>query len=546
MPVSVLACLMIFTAALGSSAQTKTFTHQDSLRGSITPEREWWDLTYYHLELKVNPEEQTFSGRNTIQYKVLKPYKIMQIDLQPPLIMEKVTQNGRCLQVRKDGNAHFIELLEDQVVGAVSNIIVEYSGKPQISRRPPWSGGITWSKDKNGKDFIASTCQGDGASLWWPCKDHPYDEPDSMLMSINVPAHLTDVSNGRLRKVDDLEDGTRTFHWFVSNPINHYGVNINIGDYTRFSEVYKGLKGPLDCDYWVLKDNLEKAREHFKDAPRMLAAFEYWFGPYPFYEDSYKLVEAPYLGMEHQSSVTYGNGYKKGYMGRDLSRTGWGLKFDFIIIHESGHEWFANSITNNDAADMWIHEAFIAYSENLFLDYHYGKEASAEYVKGTRKLIRNDRPLAGIRNVNYPGSGGDMYYKGSNMLHTLRQIIGDDEKWRSILQGLNREFYHQTVSGDEIEASVIRQSGLDLQGFFDQFIRDSRMPVLEYSIQDNELNFHWTNCVANFDMQIAVQLNGEEKLLYPTTVSRQLKADKKIEMFLIDDDYLASCHKVKK
>ena len=243
-----------------------------------------------------------------------------------------------------------------------------------------------------------------------------------MLISVRVPEGLMDVSNGRLRKVDTHKDKSKTFHWFVANPISNYVVNLNVSDYVHFSEKYEGEKGTLDCDYYVLPYHLEAAKKQFKDVARMLQAFEHWFGPYPFYEDGFKLVEVPYPGMEHQSSVTYGNGFENGYGGRDVSGTGWGFKFDFIIIHEAGHEWFANNITYKDIADMWVHEGFTAYSENLFLDYHYGKEASAEYVIGTRKNIRNDRPIIGVYDVNYSGSG-DMYSKGANLLHTLRQIV---------------------------------------------------------------------------------------------------------------------------
>ena len=532
-----LALLLFMTG--GAAAQQPVFTHQDTLRGRLSPERTWWDLCHYHLDIKVDPAAKSLSGSNTITYRVLKPAQVMQIDLQPPLSITAITQDSEALSFCRDGNAWFVTLKKAQQQGAVNAVVVEYAGQPQESRRPPWSGGIAWKKDRNGNDFIASACQGDGASLWWPCKDHPADEPDSMLMSINVPGHLTDVSNGRLRRIDTLDDGTRTFIWAVVNPINHYSVNINIGDYVHFGDVYTGERGPLDCDYWVLRDHLEKARLHFKEAHRMLAAFEHWFGPYPFYEDSYKLVEAPYLGMEHQSSVTYGNGFQKGYRGRDLSGSGWGLKFDFIIVHESGHEWFANSISNNDAAEMWVHEAFIAYSENLFLDYFYGKEASADYVIGTRALIRNDRPIAGIRGVNHEGSG-DMYYKGSNMLHTLRQLIGNDEKWRSILRGLNETFYHQTVCGDQIEAYIIEKSGLDLKTFFDQYVRDVRVPVLEYVIVENGLRYRWSNCVRGFNMPLAVSINGQEILLKPTPRWQEMEIDTALKSLVVDRDYYAT------
>ncbi|MDB5262469.1 MAG: peptidase, partial [Adhaeribacter sp.] len=368
--------LFVFVALVGQ-AQQPEFTRQDTLRGSITAERAWWDLTHYHLDIKVNPADSTIRGKNTVQYRVLQPHQTLQLDLQPPMHIEQVTQNGKPLTFNREGNAYFIKLRDKQDPGKVNKLEVTYGGKPQVSKNPPWSGGVTWRQDANGNPFVATSVQGDGASLWWPCKDHMYDEPDSMLISVTVPQKLTDVSNGRLRKVVQHTDGTKTFHWAVTNPINNYGVNFNIGDYVHFGEKYAGEKGVLDCDYYVLRDNLAKAKKHFAEVPRMLKAFEHWFGPYPFYKDSYKLVEVPYLGMEHQSSVTYGNKFQNGYLGKDLSKSGWGLKFDFIIVHESGHEWFANNITYKDIADMWIHESFTAYSENLCLDYYFGKKASA-------------------------------------------------------------------------------------------------------------------------------------------------------------------------
>jgi len=512
------------------------FTKQDTLRGSITKERAWWDLKYYHLDIKVNPADSNISGSNTIRYKVLNSNNRIQIDLQEPLKINKVTQDGVELNYQREGNVFYIDLVAPQNVEEVKEVIVFYSGKPKIAVNPPWDGGIAWSKDTNGKPFIASSCQGLGASVWWPNKDHMYDEADNMLISVNVPENLTNVSNGRLQSVIDLKDGTRTFNWVVSNPINNYGVNINIGDYVSFSEVFKGEKGDLDCDYYVLRDNLEKAKIQFKDVPRMLKAFEHWFGPYPFYEDSYKLVEAPYLGMEHQSSVTYGNGFENGYRGGDLSGTGWGLKFDFIIIHESGHEWFANNITYKDIADMWIHEGFTNYSESLFVEYYYGKQAGNEYARGLRKNIQNDKPIIGKYNVNNEGSS-DMYYKGANMLHTLRQILNDDEKWRSILRGLNSTFYHQTVTTKQIEDYLCQKVGLDLTPFFDQYLRDIRIPTFEYKFTNNTFSYRWTNCVSAFNMPVKVTLNGKQQWLKPQaewTNLRQKTKDLKVE---VDKDF---------
>ncbi|WP_417786291.1 M1 family metallopeptidase [Tenacibaculum sp.] len=496
-------------------SKSETFTRQDSLRGSITLERSWWDLTYYHLNVTVNPDKKFIKGKNTVQYKVLKPHQVLQIDLQPPLKITKATQNNKELQVISEGNAHFIQLQSPQKKGAINSVDVYYEGKPKEAIRAPWDGGFSWKKDSNGNHFVATSCQGLGASVWWPNKDHMYDEVDSMAISVRVPKNLMDVSNGRLRNIEQHNDNTTTYHWFVDNPINNYGVNVNIGDYVHFSEKYKGEDGVLDMNYYVLRDNLKKAKKQFKDAPKMMKAFEHWFGKYPFYEDGFKLVEVPYLGMEHQSSVTYGNQYKNGYLGRDLSGTGWGLKFDFIIIHEAGHEWFANNITNVDIADMWIHESFTAYSENLFLDYYYGKKASAEYVIGTRSSIQNDKPIIGHYDVNNEGSG-DMYYKGANMLHTIRQLVNNDEKWRQILRGLNADFYHKTVTTQEIEKYMIEKSGIDLSKVFDQYLRTVKIPELEYTIENNTLKYRWNNVIKGFNMPIKVTIDGKDELLNPT------------------------------
>ena len=506
-----------------ASGQAQIFTEQDTLRGSITPERAWWDLNYYHLDIEVNPDDKFISGSNTIRYKVLVPHQVLQIDLQPPLSIEKVTQDGMVLEVTHKVNAHFVQLKKQQQKGEFNEIIVTYAGHPKEAANAPWDGGFSWKKDDNGKDFIATSCQGLGASVWWPNKDHMYDEVDSMLISVKAPRGLMNVSNGRLLNVDK---DTNTYHWFVSNPINNYGVNVNIGDYVHFGEKYQGEKGVLDMDYYVLKDNEEIAKEHFKDAPKMMKAFEYWFGPYPFYEDSFKLVEVPYLGMEHQSSVTYGNKYLQGYLGRDLSGSGWGLKFDFIIIHEAGHEWFANNITYKDAADMWVHEGFTNYSESLFLDYHYGADAANAYVQGIRKNIKNDRPIIGIYNVNREGSG-DMYYKGSNLLHTLRQIVNDDEKWRTILRGLNEEFYHKTVTTDQIEKYISKKMKLNLKPFFDQYLRTTDIPKLEYKIEGNKLTYRFTNTVENFAIPVRIFVDGKPIWLESNTKwqTKKLRGD---------------------
>lgn len=493
----------------------QNFTRQDTLRGSITPERAWWDLNYYDLNIKVDPENETIEGYNVIRYKVLEKADVLQVDLQKPLQIASISQDGKELDFTSDGAAHFVKLKKKQVPGTFNHIVVKYSGKPKRALRAPWDGGFSWDRDKKGNPFAATSCQGLGASVWWPNKDHMYDEVDSMRISVAVPKTLMNVSNGRLRRVDENKED-KIYTWFVSNPINNYCVNVNIGDYVHFGEKFQGEKGELDLDYYVLRNNLKKAKEQFKQTAMMLEAFEHWFGPYPFYEDSFKLVEVPYLGMEHQSSVTYGNQYRNGYLGKDLSRSGWGLKFDFIIIHEGGHEWFANNITYKDIADMWIHESFTAYSENLYLDYHFGKKASAEYVIGTRDNIQNDRPIIGHYNVNKKGSG-DMYYKGSNMLHTLRQLIEDDELWRQVLRGLNTEFYHQTVTTEQVENYISKKTGKDLSAFFNQYLRTTMIPKLEYSLSGTTLKYRYVNVVNDFDMPIRVFVNEKEHWIFPNS-----------------------------
>jgi aminopeptidase N len=533
---SILLLSFAFTVSSYAQFQSPVFTRQDTLRGSITPERSWWDLTYYHLDIAVNPADSTIRGSNTIFYRVLDPSFKMQVDLQSPMRITRIVQNNKELAFSREGNVYWITIADKQERGGVYSLKIEYEGRPRISKRPPWTGGITWDSDAGGMPFIATANQGDGASLWWPCKDHMYDEPDSMLISVNVPQKLINVSNGRLRSVEKHKNKTKTYNWFVGSPINNYGVNINIANYAHFSEVYRGEAGLLDCDYYVLKENLEKAKIQFRQVPMMLEAFEHWFGKYPFYKDGYKLVEAPYLGMEHQSSVTYGNSYQNGYRGTDLSSTGWGLKFDFIIIHESGHEWFANSITYEDVADMWIHESFTNYSECLYVEYHFGKEAGYEYVLGCRSNIRNDRPIVGIYNVNYEGSG-DMYYKGGNMLHTLRQIVDDDEKWRDILRGLNSEFYHQVVSGARIENFMSERTGINLQHFFDQYLRDVRIPVFEYYVRGEELTFRWTNCVKGFDMPLKIYVSGKPLNINPKGMFSTVKLESANAEIKVDPGY---------
>jgi aminopeptidase N len=523
-----LLAIFIFLLPIISSCQDDG--RQQKLRIGIGPERSWWDVLHYDLKVDVNPDERSLKGSNTVLYKVLEPFSILQIDLQAPMKIDRIVQNGKDLDYNSEGNAHFISLKETQIEGSVNQLTIFFSGKPRVAVNPPWDGGFNWGKDSNGKHFIANSNQGIGASIWWPNKDHPYDEPDNGVdVTVTTNKDLMAVSNGRL--IEETDNGsTRTWHWKVVNPINNYGVNINIGDYVHFGEQYQGEKGTLDMDYYVLRDNISKAKEQFKQAPMMMEAFEHWFGPYPFYEDSFKLVEVPYLGMEHQSSITYGNKYMNGYLGRDRSGSGWGLKFDYIIIHESGHEWFANNITKNNFTDLWIQEGFATYSENLYIDYYYGKEASADYVIGTRSEIQNKRPVIGEFSI-------DMYIKGSNILHTLRQLLEDDEKWRSILRSLNEHFYHQTISSKQLEDYMSELTGIDLTEFFDQYLRTTMIPKLECMVVDNMLRYRYRNIIDKFDMPVIIIVNDEQEWIFPNKNWKSKEYSEPIRSIMVKRDF---------
>ncbi|HEX9084179.1 MAG TPA: M1 family metallopeptidase, partial [Gemmatimonadaceae bacterium] len=374
------------------------FTHADTLRGSNTRQRAWWDASFYDLHVKVNPADSSITGYNAITYRVLRspPAREMQIDLQVPLVVDSIVQEGLELSARRDGNAFFVTLIAPQKRGTRKTIAVYYHGKPIVATHAPWDGGFVWARDSLRREWVVTANEGLGASAWWPNKDIYSDEPDSQRVAITVPDSLMDASNGRLRRTTRNADGTTTYEWFVRNPINNYDVAVNAGHYEHFGDVYQGEKGKLTLDFYPLDYHVDTARKQFQQVKPMLQCFESWFGPFPWYEDGYKLVETPHLGMEHQSAVAYGNHYLNGYLGRDRSQTGRGLLWDFIIIHESAHEWFGNSITMKDAADMWIHESFATYAEGLYTECQQGKKAGAEYTIGQRKLIRNDVPIIGV------------------------------------------------------------------------------------------------------------------------------------------------------
>ncbi|CAL1518265.1 M1 family metallopeptidase [Chitinophaga sp. MM2321] len=535
---------MALLATLTAGAQ-QHFTRADTLRGSITPQRAWWDVISYDLHVAVNPSDSTFSGFNTITYKVLKTDSTMQIDLQVPMVIDSVVQDKKSLEFTRDGNAWFVKMKAPQVKNKSKKITVFYSGKPRRAVNAPWDGGVVWAKDSLNRPWIATACQGLGASIWWPNKDHLSDEPENMTINVTVPAELTDVSNGRLKNKTENGDGTTTYTWYVSSPINNYNVAVNIGHYTEIKDTYSGEGGKLDLDYWVLDYNKDKAKEHFQVVKPMMKCYEYWFGKYPFYKDSYKLVEAPYLGMEHQSAVAYGNKYMMGYNGQDLSGSGWGLKWDFLIIHESGHEWFGNNISSRDEADMWIHESFTNYAETLFTECQYGAKAAKEYVTGIRKKIQNDVPIIAPYGVNAEGSG-DRYYKGANMIHNIRQIMNNDEAFRQMLRGMNKTFYHKTVTAQEIERYMSMAAGMDLSKVFDQYLRHTSIPTLEYRINGQQLQYRWVTDVKDFNMPVKVKLSETGfKMIYPGTSWRTANISlRDVKDFEVDNNFYINVRRV--
>ena len=505
-----LVCLLCLTGNLIA----QPYTHADTLRGTNGPARSWWNVVHYDLHVDFDIAGKKISGCNRIRLQALEAGNTVQIDLQYPLVLDSIVMHRknegsgsgiRILSIRRDGDAWFAEV-GPVMKGETLSLYAYYHGKPNEAANPPWDGGLIWKKDRNKRPFVSVACQGLGASCWYPCKDFQGDEPDSASTHFTVPDSLTAVGNGRFRGKTLLPGNRARFSWAVTSPINNYNIVPYIGDYRHFGERYVGLEGPLDLDYWVLSYNMGPAAKQFADVPRMLKALEYWFGPYPFYADGYKLVEAPHLGMEHQSAIAYGNYFMKGYLGSDLSGSGWGLKWDYIIVHESGHEWYGNNITTNDIADMWVQEGFTTYSETLFTDYHYGKKAGEEYIAGQRSKVMNDRPVIGPYGVNKEGSS-DMYFKGANLLHMIRHIMGDDGRFRRMLNKMGREFRHRTVNSEDIELFMANESGKVLKPVFDQYLRSKDIPVLEYRFSGNVLHYRFAGCNKDFVMPIEIMLS---------------------------------------
>lgn len=503
-PILVLTSILIsltVTAQLG--AEKTKFSKQDTLRGSITKERAWWNVLHYNITVEPDFDSKSIAGNVRLTFEVQSPGREMQIDLQEPMQLTAATYNNNKIPLKRNGNVYYASFPSDLKKGK-HTILLEFSGKPKQAVNPPWDGGWIWKKDAQGRPWMSVACQGLGASVWFPCKDHQSDEPDlGADLNITIPDTLVAVGNGRLLR-SSIKENKATYSWKVVNPINSYNIIPYIGKYTHFSDTLQSEKGILSMDYWVLDYNLEKAKKQFEQAKSTIHCFEHWMGAYPFFEDGFKLVESPHLGMEHQSAVAYGNQYKNGYLGRDLSGTGWGLKWDFIIVHETGHEWFGNNITTFDIADMWVHEGFTNYTETLYTEWLFGRDAGDDYNYGIRKNIQNDKPIIGPYLVNEEGSG-DMYNKGSNMIHTLRNSLNDDEKFRHFLRLLNQLYYHKIVTSKEIENSFSKVWEFDLNKFFDQYLRTTQIPVLHIKkdADNKKITIYFSNCVEGFRLPIS-------------------------------------------
>ncbi len=539
--------LISFLCSISIFAQP-LINESDTLRGSLNENRDWFDIKRYVIDVTPNYEAKSIVGVVSWKAIAVKPSKQIQIDLQTPLEIDSIllwsnTKESSTpirLQFSRTNNIALAQIVKQIPKGQAFGLTIFYHGVPKEAIRPPWDGGWIWKKDANGQPWMSVACQGLGASVWYPCKDHQSDEPEEgAQLTIQVPKDKNIIAIGNGRKVAETNmvniNNNNRFSWQVTNPINSYNIIPYIGDYVGWKETYKGLKGKLDLSYWVLRSDSAKAVEQFKQVPKMLEALEYWFGPYPFYEDGFQMVQSPHLGMEHQSAIAYGNQFKNGYLGRDLSGTGWGLKWDFIIVHESGHEWFANNITTKDIADMWVHEGFTNYSETLFTEYFYGKKAGDEYNYGIRRNIKNDIPIIGPYGVNQEGSG-DMYAKGANLIHTIRHAIDNDSLFRNILMGLNTQFYHQTVTSAQVENYISVRAGFGFQKVFDQYLRTTQIPILNYSYNEREkiFTYEYKNCVTGFNLPLHFSYLGKKYSFMPMDYQPQQRLIKEPNFNLQD------------
>jgi aminopeptidase N len=533
----VLLFLLVYINCVAANAQ---YTNADTLRGSNGIGRNWWNITNYDIEVEPNLETHALSGvvKITFNNTNIENGQIMQIDLQMPMQIDSIGIVGKpnahqYLKKNRVGNVYFITGFQ-QLAEKNNVIVIAFSGIPRIAKNAPWDGGLIWKTDADKMPFVSVACQHLGASVWYPCKDIQSDEPDSgASITIITPENLQGIGNGRL--VNTIIKNKKKYNtWQVSNPINNYNLVFYIGNYVPIKKNFNGLNGKLDCTFWALAGNKDKAEKSFEDVFSMLASFEKWFGPYPWYADGYQLVEAPHLGMEHQSAIAYGNQYKKGYLGVDLSGTGWGKKWDYIIVHESGHEWWGNAITTNDIADMWIHEGFTTFSEGLFVEEQFGKAAGQEYLIGLRKNITNKDALISNYGINEEPTG-DIYYKGANLLLTIRTIINDDEKFRRMLQEMQKQFGKKTCNSVDIEQFMCLYSNIDLMPVFQQYIYTNQVPKLQYKFKKNsnqtsDVTLSISECNDNFSIPYWLPISATEyksimlKPKQPITINTSLSA----------------------
>ncbi|HEX4022069.1 MAG TPA: M1 family metallopeptidase [Acidobacteriaceae bacterium] len=492
-------------------------THADILRGAYGPYRANNDLLFYHLDVRVDPEKKFLTGKNTIRFRMLKDGTRIQLDLYPDLNIDKILLGSTPLKYERDSGAVFVDFPQTLHAGRVYTIVFYYSGHPVSTGR---FGGITFLKDPSGHPWITTSCEDDGASIWWPNKDQWRDEVQSMEISVSVPNGLVDVSNGKFMGKTDLGDGYTRWDWFVHYPINNYDVALNIGNYVHFSSHY----GTLPLDYYVLPEDLAKAKKQFTQVQGMLQAYEHYFGPYPFQKDGYKLIEVPYSGMEHQSAVAYGNHFTNGYLGRDWTGVGISMKFDFIIIHESGHEWFGNSITAADRSDMWIHEGWTTYLEALYVEYWYGHEAALKYLDGLKPKVRNLRPIIPERGINATPPE-DQYFKGALMLNTLRSVVNNDPRWFQIIHDFYQHFKYQNIMTEDVIAYFNQQTGMNLTPIFNQYLRHTAIPTLELKFDETQgtVAYRWKVDEPDFAMPVRVGVKDQWQILHPTTEWQTMK-----------------------
>ncbi len=483
----------------------------DILRGAYGRYRSNNDLLFYHLAIRVDPEKKSISGMNTIRFRMLQDDTRIQLDLYADLTIDRILLGTTPLKYEREVNAVFVDFPRTLKAGRVYSIDFYYSGTPRERGR---FGGITFGKDPSGKPWINTACEDNGSSVWWPGKDQWRDEPEQMEISVAIPSDLVDVSNGKLVGKTDLGDGYTRWDWLVHYPINSYNVSLNIGNYVHFSD----RLGDLPLDFYVLPGSLEKAKLQFAQAKPMIAAFQKYFGEYPFPKDGYKLVEVPYSGMEHQSAVTYGNRFANGYLERDWTGVGVSLKFDFIIIHESGHEWFGNAVSAADVSDMWIHEGWTTYLEALYVEEVFGKDDALKYINGYKSRVGNRYPIITQRGI-HRSPPQDMYFKGALFLHTLRSIVDDDSRWRTLLRALYDRFKYRNIMTEDIVRFFNAQLGQDLTPVFDQYLRRTSIPTLElaFNAEEGTLAYRWKADERAFAMPVRVGTRGDWKIIRPTT-----------------------------